>query len=142
VITEKVADFILDNLKESQFAGAGKFVYLAKLKNKFSIEIVEEAEEVSKFDLIRAWAGARGIYTDGNSKTQLVKLMEEVGETSKAILKDDRSEIKDGIGDCVVVLTNLAHLCGLTIEECIDAAYSEIKDRKGEMKNQTFVKQQ
>lgn len=142
VITDKVADFILQNLKESQFTNAGKFVYLAKLKNKFSVEIVEdEPQQESRFDLIRAWAGERGIYTDGDAKTQLVKLMEEVGETSKAILKDDRPEIKDGIGDCVVVLTNLAHLCGLTIEECIDAAYNEIKDRKGEMKNQTFVKQ-
>ena len=140
IITDKVADFILANLRDSQFSGSGKYVYLAKLKNKFSIEIVDEPQQESKFDLIRAWAGERGIYTDGDAKTQVVKLMEEVGETSRAILKDDRLGIKDGLGDCVVVLTNLAHLCGLTIEECIDAAYNEIKERKGQMINQTFMK--
>jgi NTP pyrophosphatase (non-canonical NTP hydrolase) len=70
----------------------------------------------------------------------MLKMMEECGETAKAILNDDRDEIKDGIGDMVVVLTNLAHLSGLTIEECMQAAYDEIKDRTGEMKNGTFIK--
>ena len=46
----------------------------------------------------------------------------------------------DGIGDCVVVLTNLAELIGTPIEECIDIAYNEIKDRKGKMNNGTFKK--
>ena len=41
----------------------------------------------------------------------------------------------------VVVLTNLAHLSGFTIEECIQAAYTEIKDRKGKMDNGTFKKE-
>ena len=52
----------------------------------------------------------------------------------------DEPEIIDGIGDCVVVLTNLAHLCDTSIEECIDAAYNEIKDRTGKMNNGTFKK--
>ena len=46
----------------------------------------------------------------------------------------------DGIGDCVVVLTNLAELIGTPIEECIDRAYNEIKGRKGRMANGTYVK--
>ena len=33
------------------------------------------------------------------------------GEVGRAILKQDLPEIKDGIGDMVVVLTNLAELC-------------------------------
>jgi len=41
----------------------------------------------------------------------------------------------------VVVLTNLAHQKGYKIEDCINAAYSEIKNRKGEMIDGTFVKQ-
>jgi hypothetical protein len=40
----------------------------------------------------------------------------------------------------IVVLTNLAHLGGVSIEHCIDSAYNEIKDRKGGMQNGTFVK--
>ncbi len=46
----------------------------------------------------------------------------------------------DGIGDCVVVLTNLAELIGIPIEECIDQAYNEIKNRKGKMVNGTYKK--
>ena len=94
----------------------------------------------SKFDLIREWANNRGLYDGGDPKTQALKLVEEVGETCRAILKEDANEMIDGIGDCVVVLTNLAELIGTPIEECIDRAYDEIKDRKGKMDNGTFKK--
>jgi len=95
---------------------------------------------VSQFDLIRLWARDRGLYNGGDPKTQALKLVEEVGETCRAILKDDTKEIIDGIGDCVVVLVNLAELTGTPIEKCIDAAYNEIKDRTGKMNNGTFKK--
>jgi len=94
----------------------------------------------SQFDLIREWANDRGLYDGGDPKTQALKLAEEVGETCRAILKQDEPEIIDGIGDCVVVLTNLAELTGTPIEECIARAYDEIKDRKGKMNNGTFKK--
>ena len=96
--------------------------------------------QASHFDLIREWAEEKGIYEHGDSKTQYVKLMEEAGEVGRAILKDDLPEIKDGIGDMVVVLTNLAELCGLTIEECVESAYDVISKRTGKMDNGTFVK--
>ena len=96
--------------------------------------------EWNMFDYIRQWAEDRGLYDDGDPKTQALKLVEEVGETCRAILKEDRPEVIDGIGDCVVVLTNLAELCGVTIEECIAQAYDEIKDRTGKMNNGTFKK--
>ena len=94
----------------------------------------------SHFDLIREWAEQRGLYNAGDPKTQTLKLMEEAGEICRAVLKKDEPEIIDGIGDCVVVLTNLAHLCDTSIEECIEIAYNEIKDRKGKMDNGTFKK--
>ena len=94
----------------------------------------------SHFDLIRDWADERGLYDNGDSKTQALKLVEEVGETCRAILKEDKPEILDGIGDCVVVLTNLAELVGVPIEDCIQMAYNEIKNRKGKMDNGTFKK--
>ena len=96
--------------------------------------------EASQFDLIRAWANERGLYDKGDPKTQALKLVEEVGETCRAILKNDAPEIIDGIGDSVVVLTNLAELCGVPIEECIRSAYEEIANRKGKMVNGTFKK--
>ena len=96
--------------------------------------------EPSQFDLIRLWAEERGLYDGGDPKTQALKLAEEVGETCRAILKENATEMIDGIGDCVVVLTNLAELIGTPIEECIAKAYDEIKDRKGKMNNGTFKK--
>ena len=92
------------------------------------------------FECIRDWANDRGLYDSGDPKTQALKLVEEVGETCKAILKNDKPEIIDGIGDCVVVLTNLAELIGVPIEDCIQTAYNEIKDRTGKMDNGTFKK--
>ena len=94
----------------------------------------------SHFDLIREWASKRGLYDKGDLKTQTLKLMEEAGEICRAVLKKDEEQIIDGIGDCVVVLTNLAHLCNTDIEHCIELAYNEIKDRKGKMSNGTFKK--
>jgi NTP pyrophosphatase (non-canonical NTP hydrolase) len=93
------------------------------------------------FDLIRGWAKQRGIYRNGDTKTQCLKLFEEAGELSQAILKNDKDEFVDAIGDCVVVLVNLAELGGVSIEHCIEMAYLEIANRKGEMKNGTFVKE-
>mgnify|MGYP002343984222 FL=1 len=94
----------------------------------------------SQFDLIRDWADERGLYDNGDTKTQALKLVEEVGETCRAILKEDFEEVVDGIGDCVVVLVNLAELQGISIEACIAAAYEEIKGRKGKMVNGTYKK--
>ena len=94
----------------------------------------------TNFDLIREWADQRGLYKNGDTKTQALKLVEEVGETCRAILKEDHEEVIDGLGDCVVVLTNLAELVGVPIEVCIESAYNEIKNRKGKMVNGTFKK--
>jgi len=93
-----------------------------------------------RFDLIRAWATQRDLYRGGDTKTQYLKLMEEAGELGRAILKQDDAEFVDAIGDMVVVLTNLAHLGGVSIEECIDEAYKVISKRTGKMQNGTFVK--
>jgi NTP pyrophosphatase (non-canonical NTP hydrolase) len=100
------------------------------------------------FNLIRAWATERGLYDKGDLKTQYIKLNEEVGELAEAILKEDNNELIDAIGDIVVVLTNLTEIANLsiigndnvTIEDCVNYAYQEIKDRKGKMENGTFKK--
>jgi NTP pyrophosphatase (non-canonical NTP hydrolase) len=94
----------------------------------------------NEFDLIRMWANQRGIYEHGDTKTQALKLMEEAGEICRAVLKEDHDEVVDGIGDCVVVLTNLAELQGVSIEKCINVAYNVISQRSGKMVNGTFKK--
>ena len=94
----------------------------------------------NEFESIREWAENKGIYAKGDAKTQFVKLSEEMGELAMSILKNDPEEFMDAIGDCVVVLTNLAHLNGVKIEDCINGSYDVIAKRTGKMVNGTFVK--
>lgn len=95
---------------------------------------------MEEFNLIREWATARGIYEKGDPKTQYIKLQEEAGELAKALLKKDESEIIDALGDCVIVLVNLAELCGYRLEDCVKSSWGEIKNRTGRMENGTFKK--
>ena len=96
---------------------------------------------MERFERVRNWAFERGLYEKGDPKTQYIKLQEEAGELAKAILNKDQDEIVDALGDCAVVLINLSHLCGYTLEHCMDLAWDEIKDRKGKMNNGTFIKE-
>jgi len=89
---------------------------------------------------IRGWAEDRNLIEGATSQAQMLKMTEEVGELAHAIARGKKAEMKDAIGDCVVVLTILAAQNDMTIEECVRAAYNEIKDRKGKMVNGVFVK--
>ena len=100
------------------------------------------SDTIKEFEQIRAWAIERGLYDKGDPKTQFLKLQEEAGEVARAILKNDQAEIVDGLGDCLVVLINLAHLAGYRLEDCLAEAYKVISKRKGSMINGTFVKEE
>ena len=140
IICEELSDWILKNLKKSQFNNE-MFIYNQSLINAYDFLIEnKELKNLNIFDLIRQWAEDKGIYKLGDAKTQYVKLMEEAGELAQAILKNDEPEVIDAIGDMVVVLTNLAKLKGHNIEDCIKSAYDVIKSRQGKMINGTFVK--
>lgn len=58
--------------------------------------------------LILEWANDKDLLKFENAPKQRLKLLEEVGETAAAILKNKTDEIKDGIGDIFVVLVILA----------------------------------
>ena len=142
-ITKENIPWIMQNAKTSMFNDNRSYIYNKAFYEAFfnPKHTPEPYPLPSRFDLIRTWAKDRGIYDKGNSHTQYVKLMEEAGELAQGLLKKDAYEIKDAIGDMVVVLTNLAALEGMQIENCIDSAYNEIANRKGKMENGTFVKQ-
>jgi len=149
-----LAKWIVKSAKTSMFNNDRCYVYNKAMikyldhkryKNEidelpFKEEELEEYNVVFYFDKIREWAEERGIYEHGDPKTQYLKLMEEAGELGRAILKDNEGEQLDAIGDMVVVLTNLAELLGLSIEECVESAYDVISKRTGKMINGTFVK--
>ena len=137
-VTKENIPWIMSNARTSMFNETRCYIYNKAFLESIPVEV--EPTNGARFDLIRQWAQERGIYDKGNSHTQYVKLMEEAGELAQALLNKDSYEIKDAIGDMVVVLTNLAVLEGMQIENCIDSAYNEIANRTGTMLNGTFVK--
>jgi len=132
--------WIMQNAKTSMYNNNRSYIYNKAFYEAFFNPVHNPNSIPDRFDLIRFWAKDKGIYAKGNSTTQYVKLMEEAGELAKALLNNDKAEIVDAIGDITVVLTNLAELEGLKIEDCIDTAYNIIARRKGKMINGTFVK--
>lgn len=142
-ITKENIPWIMANARTSMFNDNRSYIYNKAFYEAFFNKDHNPPKQVNLtnyFPLIRNWAQDRGIYDKGNSHTQYVKLMEEAGELAAALLNKDKYEIKDAIGDMVVVLTNLAVLEGMQIENCIESAYNEIADRTGVMLNGTFVK--
>ena len=139
-INSTTIPWIVHNAKTSMYNNERCYIYNKAYYEAFIAEPAAKVTGATVFDSIRDWADKRGIYDSGDTKTQFVKLMEEVGELGKAILKDDKAEFVDAIGDCIVVLTNLSHLGGFDVEHCISSAYDEISNRTGSMVNGTFVK--
>ena len=89
---------------------------------------------------IISWAIHKDIGKYENRQAQMLKVIEEVGETASAILKDDRDAVIDGIGDSLVTLIILSTQMGYHPEYCLNKAWEEIKDRKGKTINGTFIK--
>lgn len=88
---------------------------------------------------IEKWAEDRGILANSKASIQALKLMSEMGELADNIAKG--KDCRDDIGDCFVVLVNIAKLVGSDITECAEIAYNDIKDRKGFLNEAgTFIK--
>ncbi|WP_234403071.1 MazG nucleotide pyrophosphohydrolase domain-containing protein [Ligilactobacillus agilis] len=82
-----------------------------------------------------------GIVSADNAKTQFMKVVEELGELAEGINKDKSEQVKDSLGDVLVTLILLAEDLNLNLLDCLNSAWGEIKDRKGEVKNGSFVKE-
>ena len=91
---------------------------------------------------VEQWSIDKGL-DKGNSFTQYAKSSEEMGEVAAALCRNDINELRDGIGDVIVTLVILAQQNNMTLYECIEQAYEEIKDRTGVMsKDGSFIKEQ
>lgn len=96
--------------------------------------------EIIEMNVIR-WGERRGIIQNSDSKTQLLKAFSEMGELADAINKRDRAAIIDGLGDVLVCLTMVSAIEDLDLRHCFEAAYDEIKNRKGQLnENGVWVK--
>jgi len=85
------------------------------------------------------WHRDRNLIEGATDKDQVCKLIQEVGELSDNVCKG--RDVTDDIGDCIVVLINIAERNGLSLQECMQEAYDDIKDRKGRMVDGIFVKE-
>jgi NTP pyrophosphatase (non-canonical NTP hydrolase) len=86
------------------------------------------------------WAYNRDIFKYSNSLTQFAKLASEMGELGDNLAKG--RDIRDDIGDCLVVLTIIAQMNGHTLKECANVAWNDIKDRKGKLSPEgVFIKE-
>lgn len=91
--------------------------------------------------LIAGWGIERNLIP-GDSRAQLLKTVEEVGEVASALAKGRREELIDGVGDVVVTLILLANIEGFSVTQALEQAYNEIKDRKGKLVDGIFIKEE
>lgn len=90
--------------------------------------------------LVEEWAKEKHL-DKAEPEKQMLKVIEEVGEVGAALARNNKNDLRDGIGDVVVTLVILAMQNDMDLYECLNQAYNEIKDRKGKNVNGVFVKE-
>ena len=95
--------------------------------------------ELDYEQLIAQWHRDRNLIEGSTEKDQYLKLIQEAGELSDSLCKE--KDIRDDVGDMMVVLINIMVRNNLTMKECLAVAYDDIKDRKGQMIDGIFVKE-
>lgn len=90
-------------------------------------------------ELVKRWGYNHNI-TDATM--QYAKMNEEVGEIAHALTRGnaDKLEMVDAIGDTLVTLIIFADILGYDILDCLAEAYEQIRERTGETRNGSFVK--
>ena len=99
----------------------------------------ENGDLVTLTENIKGWHHDRNLINGATDKDQFAKLIQECGELSESICKD--RSVADDIGGIMVVLINIAARNNLNLNQCLDTAYNDIKDRKGRMVDGVFVKE-
>lgn len=117
---------------------------------------------------ITQWHKDRNLIDGSTNNAQFIKLFEEITELYATLnpqkdsddigvdlvnmvgymLKNNRinkapvgNNIKDDVGDINVVLMNMIEREGFTMQQCLETAWHDIKDRKGKMIDGVFVKE-
>lgn len=88
---------------------------------------------------VTQWHHDRNLIEGSTDKDQTLKLLQELGELSDSVCKG--KDVRDDLGDMMVVIINIAERNGLTLRECLEKAWNDIKHRKGKMVNGIFVKE-
>jgi NTP pyrophosphatase (non-canonical NTP hydrolase) len=105
---------------------------MAEMKSRETQALIEDVNNIKR------WHHDRNLIEGSDDKSQFAKLIQEAGELSDNICKG--KDIKDDIGDMIVVLINIAERNDLSITDCVRTAWDDIKDRRGKMVDGVFVK--
>ena len=100
-------------------------------------DMVDGKNMIALTTCIKRWVKNRGIDTV-HPRDQFIKVV----EIAEGLAKKDKQLIIDGVGDAYVTLVALCATLGLEIDECVYQAYKEIENRKGEMVDGVFVKEE
>jgi NTP pyrophosphatase (non-canonical NTP hydrolase) len=106
---------------------------MAEMKSRETQALIEDVNNIKR------WHHDRNLIEGSDDKSQFAKLIQEAGELSDNICKG--KDIKDDIGDMIVVLINIAERNDLSITDCVRTAWDDIKDRRGKMVDGVFVKE-
>lgn len=109
-------------------------------------------------DTLAVWSlvnGYKRLSYAERAYAQLLKTKEEVRELEEELEMllttsdsnkinglEVKNNIMDAIGDIYVTLVMQTGVWGLEMEECVEYAYNQIKDRKGKMVEGVFVKEE
>lgn len=112
------------------------------MNRKEARKIIAEFKDYGRIGMrlrdFATWHSNRNLIDGSDDKTQFMKLVQEMGELSDNLCKG--KDIRDDVGDMLVVLTNICIRNNVSFISCLDAAWEDIKDRKGIMYNGVFVK--
>ena len=145
VVNARCYELYKNGMSEKEISEQVGIHQLLVKKSIQRIKMNEKLKENSMNNLIKQveqWSIDKGL-DKGNSFTQYAKSSEEMGEVAAALCRNDIGELRDGIGDVIVTLVILAQQNNMTLYECLEQAYEEIKDRTGVMsKDGSFIKEQ
>lgn len=88
---------------------------------------------------IANWHQDRNLIDGSTDQAQYVKLIEEAGELAGNIARG--RDVRDDIGDMLVVLINIMERNGLTMSECLAVAWDDKKHRRGRLVDGVFIKE-
>jgi NTP pyrophosphatase (non-canonical NTP hydrolase) len=106
-------------------------------------KVVQPLLEITELQkLVVEWAGQKGLIKPENAPKQFMKVVEELGELSSAIIKEDIDKEIDSYGDVLITLIILAEQRNIDLKLALNLAYNEIKDRKGKIVDGSFIKEE
>lgn len=90
---------------------------------------------------IELYATLNPTFTSNEIRIRLQNMIQELYDNDRIQQAPEGKTIEDDVGDINVVLINLLERNGFTMQQCLEVAWNDIKDRKGKMIDGVFVKE-